>query len=258
MMDRDDSARKLKSALSEFPVRVVKTNKSFLTNVLNHPDFIKGVVDTSFISENPDLLLPSKSTNRGQKMLKYIGNTIVNSPEKALGATGPDPSKVDPLIPTLSPPSASNEKSLHQTYVEEGPKTFAKAKAVRAKKGFLLMDTTWRGTHQSLLATRLRTRDMLAIAPTTSIVMRNAFSLEMWGGSTLVVSMRFLREDPWDRLATLHEAVPDIPFQMLLRVANAMGYTSYPDNVVFKFCEKAQATDMDVFRVFFRSITLRT
>ncbi|KAI9910794.1 hypothetical protein PsorP6_010691 [Peronosclerospora sorghi] len=202
-----------------------------------------------FISENPDLPLPSKSTNRGQKMLKYIRNTIVKGPEKALGATGPSPSKVDPLIPTLSPPSASNEKSLHQTYVEEGPEAFAEA--VRAKKGFLIMDTTWRDAHQSLLATGLRTRDMLAIAPTTSIVMRNAFSLEMWGGATFVVSMRFLREDPWDRLATLREAVPDIPFQMLIRGANAVGYTIYPDNVVFKFFEKAQATGMDVFRVFY-------
>ncbi|KAG4059916.1 hypothetical protein JG687_00001522 [Phytophthora cactorum] len=247
-LDRGDCAHKLKRALSEFRVRGVTTNKSFLTNVLNHPDFIKGVVDTSFIAENPDLLEPSKSTNRGQKMLKYIGNTIVNGPEKALGATGPPPSKVDPIIPTLAAPPASKEKSLRQIYVEQGPEAFAKA--VRAKKGLLLTDTTWRDAHQSLLATRMRTRDMLAIAPATSIAMRDAFSLEMWGGATFDVSMRFLREDPWDRLAILREAVPDIPFQMLLRGANAVGYTSYPDNVVYKFCEKAQATGMDVFRVF--------
>ncbi|POM80328.1 Pyruvate carboxylase, partial [Phytophthora palmivora] len=247
-LDRGDCAHKLKRALSEFRVRGVTTNKSFLTNVLNHPDFIKGVVDTSFIAENPDLLEPSKSTNRGQKMLKYIGNTIVNGPEKALGATGPAPSKVDPIIPTLNTPPASKEKSLRQIYVEQGPEAFAKA--VRAKKGLLLTDTTWRDAHQSLLATRMRTRDMLAIAPATSIAMRDAFSLEMWGGATFDVSMRFLREDPWDRLAILREAVPDIPFQMLLRGANAVGYTSYPDNVVYKFCEKAQATGMDVFRVF--------
>ncbi|KAI9916029.1 hypothetical protein PsorP6_007737 [Peronosclerospora sorghi] len=130
-------------------------------NVLNHPAFIKGFLDPSFIAENPELLLPSKSTNCGQKMLKYIGNTIVKSPEKALGATGPAPSKVDPLIPTLSPPSASNENSLRKTYVDEGHEAFAKS--VRAKKGLLRMDTTWRDAHQSLLATRLRTRDMLAM-----------------------------------------------------------------------------------------------
>ncbi|KAG2527234.1 hypothetical protein BBO99_00003551 [Phytophthora kernoviae] len=247
-LDRGDCAHKLKRALSEFRVRGVTTNKSFLNNVLNHPDFIKGVVDTSFIAENPDLLEPSKSTNRGQKMLKYIGNTIVNGPEKALGATGPAPSKVDPIIPTLAAPPASKEKSLRQIYVEQGPEAFAKA--VRGKKNMLLTDTTWRDAHQSLLATRMRTRDMLAIAPATSIAMRDAFSLEMWGGATFDVSMRFLREDPWDRLAILREAVPDIPFQMLLRGANAVGYTSYPDNVVYKFCEKAQATGMDVFRVF--------
>jgi pyruvate carboxylase len=249
-LDRDDCAQKLKRALSEFRVRGVTTNKSFLANVLNHPDFIKGVVDTSFIAENPQLLSPSTSTNRGQKMLKYIGNTIVNGPEKALGATGPAPSKVDPLIPTLSPPSAADTKqeSLRQIYVKHGPAAFAKA--VRENKGLLLTDTTWRDAHQSLLATRVRTRDLLAIAPATKIAMRNAYSLEMWGGATFDVAMRFLREDPWDRLATLREAVPDIPFQMLLRGANAVGYTSYPDNVVYKFCEKAQQTGMDVFRVF--------
>lgn len=247
-LERDDTAHKLKRALNEFRVRGVTTNKSFLLNVLNHPDFIKGVVDTSFIAENPDLLKPSSSTNRGQKMLKYIGNTIVNGPEKALGATGPAPSKVDPLIPVLQAPEATGKKSLRQIYVEQGPEAFAKA--VREKDGLLLTDTTWRDAHQSLLATRVRTRDLEAIAPATAIAMRNAYSLEMWGGATFDVAMRFLREDPWDRLASLREQVPDIPFQMLLRGANAVGYTSYPDNVVYKFCEKAQQTGMDVFRVF--------
>ncbi|TMW66726.1 hypothetical protein Poli38472_014038 [Pythium oligandrum] len=248
-LDRGDCAHKLKRALNEFRVRGVTTNKSFVLNVLNHPDFVNGVIDTSFIAENPQMLEPSRSTNRGQKLLKYIGNTIVNGPEKALGATGPAPSKVDPLIPVLSQPAdAGKTKSLRQIYKEEGPEAFARA--VRQKNGLLLMDTTWRDAHQSLLATRLRTRDMLAIAPATSIALRNAYSLEMWGGATFDVAMRFLREDPWDRLAELREAVPDIPFQMLLRGANAVGYTSYPDNVVYKFCEKAQETGMDVFRVF--------
>ncbi|TYZ62692.1 hypothetical protein PybrP1_002695 [[Pythium] brassicae (nom. inval.)] len=248
-LDRGDTARKLKRALSEFRVRGVTTNKSFLANVLNHPDFIRGVVDTSFIAENPQLLSPSTSTNRGQKLLKYIGNTIVNGPEKALGASGPAPSKVDPIVPVLAPPTQQQpHESLRQIYVQNGPAAFAKA--VRAHKGLLLTDTTWRDAHQSLLATRVRTRDLLAIAPATSVAMRNAYSLEMWGGATFDVAMRFLREDPWDRLAELREAVPDIPFQMLLRGANAVGYTSYPDNVVYKFCEKAQQTGMDVFRVF--------
>ncbi|KAJ0397334.1 hypothetical protein P43SY_009284 [Pythium insidiosum] len=248
-LDRGDCAHKLKRALQEFRVRGVTTNKSFVLNVLNHPDFINGVVDTGFIAANPQLLEPARSTNRGQKLLKYIGNTIVNGPEKELGATGPPPSKVDPLIPVLSQPTTKTTgKSLRQIYVEQGPEAFARA--VRQRDGTMLMDTTWRDAHQSLLATRLRTRDMLAIAPATAIALRNAYSIEMWGGATFDVAMRFLREDPWDRLAELREAVPDIPFQMLLRGANAVGYTSYPDNVVYKFCEKAQQTGMDVFRVF--------
>ncbi|CAK4806682.1 unnamed protein product [Aphanomyces euteiches] len=247
-LQRDDAAHKLKRALSEFRVRGVTTNKSFLQNVLNHPDFIEGVVDTSFIAENPHLVAPSTSTNRGQKMLRYIGNTIVNGPEKALGATGPPPSPMDPIIPVLPTPPARQGKSLRQIYTSEGPAAFAKA--VRENKGLLLTDTTWRDAHQSLLATRVRTRDLEAIAPATAIALRNAYSIEMWGGATFDVAMRFLREDPWERLANLRELVPDVPFQMLLRGANAVGYTSYPDNVVYKFCEKAQQTGMDVFRVF--------
>ncbi|DAZ99854.1 TPA: hypothetical protein N0F65_008597 [Lagenidium giganteum] len=247
-LDRSDCVHKLKRALQEFRVRGVSTNKSFLMNVLNHPDFVNGVVNTGFIGDNPDLVKPSSSTNRGQKLLKYIGNTIVNGPEKALGATGPAPSPVDPIIPVIKPPTGKSGKSLRQIYVENGPEAFAKA--VRQQKGLLLTDTTWRDAHQSLLATRVRTRDLSAIAPATAIAMRNAYSIEMWGGATFDVAMRFLREDPWDRLATLREQVPDIPFQMLLRGANAVGYTSYPDNVVYKFCEKAQQTGMDVFRVF--------
>jgi pyruvate carboxylase len=247
-LDRNDCAQKLKRALQEFRVRGVTTNKSFLLNVLNHPDFIEGVIDTGFIADNPQLLNKSSSTNRGQKLLKYIGNTIVNGPEKALGAVGPNPSPVDPIVPQLSQPPQSNIKSLRQIYVQDGPEAFAKA--VRQHKGLLLTDTTWRDAHQSLLATRLRTKDMLAIAPATAIAMRHAYSIEMWGGATFDVAMRFLREDPWDRLSLLREAVPDIPFQMLLRGANAVGYTSYPDNVVYKFCEQAQRTGMDVFRVF--------
>lgn len=122
--------------------------------------------------------------------------------------------------------------------------------AVRENQGLLVTDTTWRDAHQSLLATRLRTIDMLNIAEPTSVALRNCYSLECWGGATFDVAMRFLNECPWDRLALLREAVPDIPFQMLLRGANAVGYTSYPDNVVFEFCKLAKEAGMDVFRVF--------
>lgn len=139
-------------------------------------------------------------------------------------------------------------RSFKKIFDQEGPEAFAKA--VRNHKGLLITDTTWRDAHQSLLATRLRTIDILNIADATNVALSNAYSLECWGGATFDVSLRFLRECPWDRLAEMREAVPDIPFQMLLRGANAVGYTSYPDNVVYEFCKVAKETGMDVFRVF--------
>ena len=148
---------------------------------------------------------------------------IVNGTPKAFGATGPPPSSVDPIIPII-PAQVKKKKSLKNIFDEEGADAFAKA--VRQNGGLLITDTTWRDAHQSLLATRLRTIDMLNVAGPTSVALRNAYSLECWGGATFDVSMRFLREDPWERLATLRETVPDIPLQMLLRGANAVGYTS--------------------------------
>lgn len=162
---------------------------------------------------------------------------------KSLGET-----KDDPKAFTNAVKENAYRPSLRETYVKGGPKAFAKA--VREHKGLLLTDTTWRDAHQSLLATRLRTYDIMKIAPATAIGMRNFYSLENWGGATFDVSLRFLHECPWDRLGKMREAVPNIPFQMLLRGANAVGYTSYPDNAVFKFCEVAQKHGMDVFRVF--------
>ena len=137
---------------------------------------------------------------------------------------------------------------MKKIFDEDGPEAFAKA--VRANKGLLITDTTWRDAHQSLLATRMRTIDMLNISDATKVGLSNAYSLENWGGATFDVTLRFLRECPWDRLAAMREAVPDIPFQMLLRGANAVGYTSYPDNLVYDFCKIAKETGMDVFRVF--------
>ncbi len=247
--NRREAAAKLRRALREFRVRGVKTNKSFLLNVLEHDDFLDASVDTGFIAANPNLLAPLREKDRAQKLLHYIANVIVNGTPKELGAIGPPPSPVDPFIPTIHPkPSQLIGRSLKHIFDEEGPEAFAKA--VRNQKGLLLMDTTWRDAHQSLLATRLRTIDMLNIAPATRVALNKAYSLECWGGATFDVSLRFLRECPWDRLAALREAVPDIPFQMLLRGANAVGYTSYPDNVVFEFCRMAKETGMDVFRIF--------
>ncbi len=258
---RADCVKKLQRALKEFRARGVNTNKSFLLNVLEHPDFTVGTVDTSFIAENPSLLAKEKTDNRGTKLLSFIGQITVNGPPEALGAIGQPPAKTNPLVPDIHvhpfnrPLLGSVEDranplkgSLREVYVKSGPKAFAAA--VRAHKGLLLTDTTWRDAHQSLLATRLRTHDILKIAPATAVGMSGLYSLENWGGATFDVSMRFLNECPWDRLARMREVVPNVPFQMLLRGANAVGYTSYPDNAVFKFCEVAQKNGMDVFRVF--------
>lgn len=247
--NRRDAAAKLRRALIEFRVRGVKTNKSFLLNVLQHDDFLDGSVDTGFIAANPHLLVPLKEQDRAQKLLKYISNTIVNGTPKELGAVGAPPSPVNPVIPLIAPkPGQLVDRSLKQILDQDGPQAFAKA--VRAHEGLLITDTTWRDAHQSILATRMRTIDMLNIADATKIALSGAYSLENWGGATFDVALRFLRECPWDRLAALREAVPDIPFQMLLRGANAVGYTSYPDNVVYEFCKVAKETGMDVFRVF--------
>lgn len=231
--------------------------------MLAHDEFRNGTVTTSFIAQNPHLLDASTSTNRGQKLLKYIGNVLVNGPEEALGAnltSGENRNVAKPIVPSFSvtdnnaSPSVdtsaiSKTNNLYDVYKTNGPAAFAKA--VRSHSGLLLTDTTWRDAHQSLLATRVRTQDLEKIAPATALALEpSAYSLEMWGGATFDVSMRFLREDPWHRLSSLRDLVPNIPFQMLLRGANAVGYTSYPDNVVFKFCDMAQKHGMDVFRVF--------
>lgn len=245
---RREAAAKLIRALREFRVRGVKTNKSFLLNVLKNEQFLDGIINTSFIAENPYLMAPLREQDRAQKMLKYIAEVIVNGTPKELGAAGNPPALVDPYIPDVKATEKQKSKSLKQIFDEQGPKGFAEA--VRRNDGLLIMDTTWRDAHQSLLATRLRTIDMLNIAPATKVALANCYSLECWGGATFDVAMRFLREDPWERLADLREAVPDIPFQMLLRGANAVGYTSYPDNVNYEFCKMAKETGMDVFRVF--------
>jgi pyruvate carboxylase len=192
-----------------------------------------------------------KTDNRGNKLLAYIGNITVNGPPEALGANPAIKcSHVNPIVPdlTVAPfglgqaakpetgKGGAKKGSLRDIYLSKGPKAFAEA--VRAHKGTLLMDTTWRDAHQSLLATRLRTYDILRIAEATNTCLADsAYSLENWGGATFDVSMRFLRECPWERLQLMREKVPDIMSQMLLRGANAVGYTSYPDNSVYKFCE---------------------
>jgi pyruvate carboxylase len=236
---------KLVRALNETRSRGVKTNMPFITNVLRHPDFESGMATTSFIGDNPHLFHFSEQQNRGQKILNYLGDLAVNG-RTMTGAAGPPTPKIEPLLPEKRqglPP-----KGLKQVLEQGGPEAFAKA--VREHRGLLLTDTTWRDAHQSLLATRVRTKDIIAIAPETSHVLANAYSIENWGGATFDVCLRFLKECPWERLAMMREAVPNVPFQMLLRGANAVGYTNYPDNAVHKFCDVAVRNGMDVFRVF--------
>jgi len=239
------AAAKLNRALGEFRVRGVKTNIPFLQNVLTHPRFLAGQVDTSFIDDKPELFRFPRRRNRAQRVLRYLAELVVNGSITPWIADTP-PGKVEPELPNL--PDVRPPAGWRQVLLERGPIGFANA--VREHPRLLLMDTTWRDAHQSLLATRVRTRDMAAIAPATARALARAYSLEMWGGATFDVALRFLRECPWDRLDRLRELVPNVPFQMLLRGANAVGYTNYPDNVVFEFVKAAKHHGIDVFRIF--------
>ena len=262
-----ETVARMKRVLQECRIRGVKTNISFLLNVLSHPEFESGIVTTSFIDENPQLKQTSLSvwdfaseeqsdprkTFATERLIRYLANLAVNGQPPELGA---DPTKIAKASATSTIPSPKVTSELLETakpgwrhlLVTQGPEAYAKA--VREHKGLLLMDTTWRDAHQSLLATRMRTQELVRCADYTNVALANAFSLEMWGGATFDVAMRFLRECPWDRLEQLREKVPNIPFQMLLRGANAVGYTNYADNVVHRFCKQAQASGIDIFRVF--------
>eukprot|EP00092_Neocalanus_flemingeri_P000966 GFUD01001033.1.p1 GENE.GFUD01001033.1~~GFUD01001033.1.p1 ORF type:complete len:1189 (+),score=366.11 GFUD01001033.1:73-3639(+) len=244
-MTFEGAASKIKRALTEFRIRGVKTNIPFIMNVLNHPQFLNETISTRFIDENPQLFHFEPSMNRAGKLLNYLGHVVVNGPTTPL-VTDIPPSKVKvvtPQTPVTRPPFG-----LRDVLKAEGPEGFAKA--VRKHPGAMITDTTFRDAHQSLLATRVRTHDLLKISPYVAHNFSNLYSLENWGGATFDVSMRFLHECPWERLQEMRAQIPNIPFQMLLRGANGVGYTSYPDNVVFKFCELAVEAGMDVFRVF--------
>ncbi len=241
-----EAVDKLHRSLAEFRVRGVSTNIPFLHNVLRHPRFSAFDVDTSFVDDTPELFQFPTRKNRAQRLLRYLADVAVNGAQVP-GMSGAPPSKGIASVPehdkTLPAPQGWRDILEHR-----GPAELAKA--VRAHRGLLVTDTTWRDAHQSLLATRVRTRDLVEIAPATAHLMPGLFSLEMWGGATFDVALRFLHECPWERLDRLREKVPNIPFQMLLRGANAVGYTSYPDNVVVEFARMAKEHGVDVFRVF--------
>ena len=230
-------------ALAEFRVRGVSTNIPFLLAVVNDPDFRAGRVTTSFIDDRPYLLTAHTPADRGTKILNYLADVTVNQPH------GPRPSTVYPYdkLPDVdlssSPPSGSK-----QLLTELGPEGFARW--MRESKAVGVTDTTFRDAHQSLLATRLRTNGLLMVAPYIAAMTPQLLSVECWGGATYDVALRFLKEDPWERLAALREAMPNICLQMLLRGRNTVGYTPYPETVTRAFVEEATATGIDIYRIF--------
>lgn len=228
--DYDVVRRKMLRALVEFRIRGVKTNIPFLGSLLTHPTFVAGDCWTTFIDDTPELFSLVGSQNRAQKLLAYLGDLAVNG-SSIKGQVGEPKFRGDIIMPHLFEDGKEIDTTVAKTkgwkniIDKEGPEAFAKA--VRNNKGCLIMDTTWRDAHQSLLATRVRTVDLLNIAKETSHAYSNAYSLECWGGATFDVAMRFLYEDPWDRLRKMRRAIPNIPFQMLLRGANGVAYSSY-------------------------------
>jgi pyruvate carboxylase len=239
-----DAARRMERCLQEFRVRGVKTNIPFLLNLINHPSFLNGTTTTKFIDETPELFNFVSRRDRASKILGYIGEIIVNGHPEA----GRRPKNIKYATASIPPVSGEIPKGTRDKLNELGPVKFAKW--LREEKKLYLTDTTMRDAHQSLFATRMRTADMLAIADRYARTHAEFFSLEMWGGATFDTSMRFLKESPWDRLALMRKKIPNILFQMLLRSANAVGYTSYPDNVVHDFVKQAADVGVDVFRVF--------
>ncbi len=243
--DFAQARERMDRALREFRIRGVKTNIPFLENVLHHPVFQAGDATTRFIEENPELFKFSPRRDRATRLLTYIGEITVNGHPQVAGRRIPESFGHAPVPEHINeaPPAGTR-----QLLREMGPEKFAAW--ARAQKRLLLTDTTFRDAHQSLLATRVRTHDLLAIAQHVAHRTPELFSLEMWGGATFDVCLRFLYESPWMRLARLREAIPNICFQMLLRASNAVGYTAYPDNVVREFVKESAAQGIDIFRVF--------
>jgi len=233
-------------ALAEYRIRGVKTNIPFLENVIAHPKFRTGQATTTLIDTTPELFHFKKRKDRATKLLNFIGEVVVNGNQHAKGYK-PAGAFATPTVPghahREAPPAGTRQKLL-----ELGPTEFATW--TLKQKRLLVTDTTFRDAHQSLMATRVRSFDMLTCADALARDVPGLFSLEMWGGATFDTAMRFLNEDPWERLRQLRAKVPNICFQMLFRGANAVGYTNYPDHVVGGFVKHAAANGMDIFRIF--------
>jgi len=243
----EETIARMHRALWEFRIRGVVTNLRFLDQLITHPRFARGEYTTRFIEQTPALFKSPRKRDRASRILTFIGTTIVNGNVETRARPRPasfESVRLPPLPLPLPPPVPGTRQKLE----ELGAERFAQW--MLAEERVLLTDTSMRDAHQSLLATRLRTLDMTAIAPYYAALLPQLFSVECWGGATFDVALRFLREDPWARLAQLRELMPNLLLQMLLRSANAVGYANYPDNVVRFFVARAAAGGVDVFRIF--------
>lgn len=236
----EDTRRKALRALKEMKIEGISTNKDFLINVLEHPVFKAGNCDTKFIDEHPELFHIHEEKSAAYNVIRYFGDIAVNQ------TFGNKPDFDEPEIPEI--PRDVALRGTKQIFDEQGPEGLVKW--IKDQNKLLIGDTTLRDAHQSLVATRVRSRDMIKIAKETAYLAKDLFSLEMWGGATFDVAYNFLKESPWRRLDELRKRIPNILFQMLLRGANAVGYKNYPDNVVRKFIQEAAAGGIDVFRIF--------
>ena len=243
--DFQQACQRMDRSLREFRVRGVRTNIPFLENVVGSAEFQSGRVTTRWIEETPGLFRFAPKRDRATHLLAYLGEVIVNGNPSVAGKPKPRRMDAAPIPPRIAGAPPDGTRQLLQRLGAQGLAEWA-----GSQKRLLLTDTTFRDAHQSLLATRVRTHDMMAIANFVAHRMHDLFSLEMWGGATFDVSMRFLHESPFGRLRQLRQAIPNICFQMLLRASNAVGYTAYPDNVVEEFIQESAAQGMDIFRIF--------
>ncbi len=242
----DGACRKMLRALAEFRVRGVKTNIAFLRNILNHQTFRNGEVTVNFIKNEPKLFEFKEPKNRANKLINFLGEIIVNG-NSDVKKVNPDHRFTQPKIPKF-PELDNHPKGTKDILTELGPEKFSEW--LKNEKKIHFTDTTMRDAHQSLLATRMRTLDMLKVAEGYARNFPDIFSMEVWGGATFDVCLRFLQENPWERLALLRKAMPSVLLQMLIRGSNGIGYTAYPDNLIEKFVEKSWETGVDVFRIF--------
>ncbi len=241
----DETRARMLRALREFRIRGVTTNVPFLDALLEHPEFVAGTVTTRFLDENAGLIDMRRYRDRATRVLAFIAETIVNGNPEVVGRVAAE-ARTEPALPVL--PQTPLAPGTRDRLAALGPRAFAAW--MLAERRVLVTDTTMRDAHQSLLATRMRTRDIVRIAPAYAQRLPELFSLECWGGATFDVALRFLKEDPWWRLRAIRSAVPNVLLQMLVRGANAVGYTSYPDNVVRYFIAQAAEEGVDVFRIF--------